>query len=145
MARDENDVTEGRTDGEFGERILRDKNGKTVGRLHSSDEVRRRAIDGDAPPSAEEIGKAVASALERQRNAPPEKAAPLAEIVRASVRAGVETIKQGDKVVIRPAKITFKADETADGKEWTVEHGRPIRLKREAFLRYKSEGRVEFG
>lgn len=129
MARDENDMTEGRDSSE----------------TRATANARRRALEGDAPPSAEEIGKAVASALERQRNAPPEKAAPLPEIVRASVRAGMETIKQGDKVVIRPAKITFKADETADGKEWTVEHGRPIRLKREAFLRYKSEGRVEFG
>ncbi len=110
--------------------------------------ARRRAIEGDAPLTADAIGKAVAENLERNRNVP---AAPihLGEIVRASVRAGYEDVKMNDergrRIVVQPRSITFKASETADGKETTVVHGRPVRLKREAFQRYLASGQVEFG
>lgn len=130
MARDfENDVTEGTTE-----------NAATA-------RARRRAIEGDAPPSADAIGAAVAAALERQRNAPPVKEAPLPDIVRASVRCGYETSRRvmadgSAQMVTAPGSVAFKADETADGKAYTVVHGRPIHLKREAFQRYARDGKV---
>lgn len=70
------------------------------------------------------------------------------EIVRASVRAGNETTRRvlGDgsaQLVTSPKKITFSAEETADGREWTVESGRPVHLKRAAFLHYRAQGLVE--
>lgn len=135
MARnDENDMTDGARDSE---------NAATA-------RARRRAIEGDAAPSAEAIGKAVADALERQRNAPPPKEAPLPEIVRASVRCGYETVRRvvsdgSTQLVTKPAEVTFKASETGDGREYTVPHGRPVKLLRDAFLRYQSEGKVVAG
>lgn len=108
--------------------------------------ARRRGIDGDAPLSADEIGKAVARALDRQRNAPKEPEAPLPVTVRASVRCGYVTAfindARGKRHETRPGTITFRKDETADGKEYTVPHGRPIVLKRDAFLRYRRDGKV---
>lgn len=109
--------------------------------------ARRVGVDGLSPPSAEAIGKAVAEALDRQRNAPPQAEKPLPEIVRASVRAGYEDIKvndeRGKRIVVQAKSITFRPDETADGSSVTVAHGRPVRLKREAFQRYYAEGLVE--
>lgn len=129
MARNENDVTEGSTE--------------TTG----TERARRRAIEGDAPLSADAIGEAVARSLERQRGQPAVKEAPLPEIVRASVRCGYETTRRvlGDgsaQMVTAPASVTFKASETADGREHAVAHGRPVHLKREAFERYKRDGKV---
>ncbi len=131
MARSENDVTEGRSDQES----------------VATERARRRAIEGDAPPSASAIGEAVARALERAANAPKEQEKPLSDIVRASVRCGYETSRRvlsdgSTQIVTAPASITFKADETQDGKPCTVVHGRPVKLKKAAFLRYQSEGRV---
>lgn len=109
--------------------------------------ARAVGIDGIQPMSAADIGKAVADAMERQRLAPATPQKPLSEVVRASVRAGYEDIKvndeRGRRVMVQPKSITFKASETADGKETTVSHGRPVRLKREAFQRYYGEGLVE--
>lgn len=131
MAKNPNDVTDGATELESG----------------STERARRRAIEGDAPLSAEAIGEAVAKSLERQRNAPPEKPRPLPDFVRASVRCGYETKRRvasdgSTQLVTAPAEITFRKDETADGREWTIPHGRPVVLKREAFLRYQADGKV---
>lgn len=131
MARDLDDMTDGATTHEN----------------RHTERARRRAIEGDAPPTAESIGDAVAKALERQRDQPPVKEKPLPEIVRASVRCGYETTRRvmsdgSSQMVTSPASVTFKAHETADGKEYTVPHGRPIQLKREAFQRYAGDGKV---
>ena len=108
--------------------------------------ARRVSIDGLEPPSAEAIGKAVADAMERQRTAPREVQKPLPEIVRASVRAGYEDVKlndeRGKRIVVQAKSITFQPHETADGSRVTVAHGKPVRLKREAFQRYFAEGVV---
>lgn len=131
MARNENDVTDGRDDTE---------NAATA-------RARRRALEGDAMPSAEEIGEAVSKAIERQRNAPAVKERPLPPVVRASVRCGYETTRRvlsdgSTQMVTAPASIAFRSDETPDGKPVTVPHGRPVRLKREAFERYRRDGKV---
>lgn len=130
MARDENDVTDGRDDRE---------NAATA-------RARRRALEGDAPPSAEAIGAAVAAAMERQR-ANPVPARQLPTVVRASVRCGYETTRRvlsdgSTQMVTAPASMTFTREETADEREHTVPHGRPIRLKLEAFKRYERDGKV---
>lgn len=113
-----------------------------------TERARRVGVDGLQPPSAEAIGKAVAEAMERQRNAPQQAEKPLPPIVRASVRSGYEDLKVQDdsgrmRIVNRAKSVDFKADETADGKPATVAHGSPVRLKREAFQRYYAEGLVE--
>lgn len=131
MARNENDVTDGASSSEGA----------------ATERARRRALEGDAPPSASAIGEAVARAMERMANAPKEPERALPEKVRASVRCGYETTRRvlsdgSTQMVTAPASIKFSKDETADGKEWTIPHGRPVMLKREAFLRYQSEGRV---
>jgi hypothetical protein len=149
MAReDENDMTDGARDSETTARRVKVGNKEFV--VPGTDTARRRAIEGDAPPSAEMIGDAVAKALERQRNAPPLPEKPLPEIVRASVRCGYETVRRvlsdgSAQLVTKPAEVTFKASETSDGREYTVPHGRPVKLKRDAFLRYQSEGKVVAG
>lgn len=129
MARSENDVTDGTTE------------------TAATERARRRAVEGDAPLSAEAIGEAVAKSLERQRLQPAAKEAPLPSIVRASVRCGYETTRRvlsdgSTQMVTAPAAVTFKASETADGKEHAVPHGRPVHLKREAFERYRRDGKV---
>lgn len=146
MARDnENDVTDGRDDEEFGPRILRNKKGEAVGRLRSSQEIREM---WNAPFSSEELGNAIAKASQRMREEESRvKEAPLPEIVRASVRCGYETSRRvmsdgSAQMVTAPGSVAFKADETADGKAYTVVHGRPIHLKREAFQRYARDGKV---
>lgn len=131
MARNENDVTDGRDDTE---------NAATA-------RARRRALEGDAPPSAEAVGEAVAKALDRMRDQPRAKERPLPPVVRASVRCGYETSRRvlsdgSTQMVTAPGSITFKRDETPDGREVTVPHGRPVRLKREAFERYRRDGKV---
>lgn len=105
----------------------------------------RAALDEFAP-SAAEIGDAVAKALARSANAP----APvqkLGDVVRASVRCGYEDIRQerpdGSKFIATiPRKITFSKDETADGREHTIQHGRPIHLKRAAYEARRDQGVV---
>lgn len=131
MSKNENDVTEGGSARESAATAM----------------ARRRAIEGDAPPSAEAIGAAVAKALERQREAPPPPAQRLPEIVRASVRCGYETNRRvasdgSTQLVTAPGSITFKPHETADGREHTIQHGRPVKLKRDAFERYQGDGKV---
>lgn len=134
MARDENDMS--------------GVDGATGRENAASQSARRRAIDGLAPPDASTLAKAIAEASQRIREDEAKaKDVPLPEIVRASVRCGYESIVErrndgGSRIVERARKVTFKADETADGKEYTVPHGRPIGLKRAAFLRYASEGLV---
>lgn len=129
MAKDPNDMTEGATDSE---------NAATA-------RARRRAIEGDSAPSAADIGNAIAAALERNRDRKDE-AKPLGEEVRASVRCGYETVRRSDNTMVtQPKSITFRRDETADGTEVTIPHGRPVRLKRAAFLRYQAEGSVVLG
>lgn len=146
MAYNENDVTDGATDGEFAGRIIKDKQGRVKGRLQSSEEIRRVF---DAPTNIQEgladaIVEAQRRALEAERT---QKQKALPDVVRASVRCGNETIKDhaSGKVVIRPAKMTFGPQETGDGTTVTVEHGRPVRLKRAAFLHYQSLGQVVAG
>lgn len=105
--------------------------------------ARHRALVGDAAPSAAEIGEAVAKAMERVRERPP-KEDPLPPVVRASVRCGYVTERRhsDNMMITRPGSITFKREETPDGREVTVIHGKPVKLKREAFLRYRREGKV---
>lgn len=128
------------------------ENDVTDGAADMENAATRRAravgIDGLSPPTAEAIGKAVADALERQRNAPQQAEKPLPPIVRASVRAGYEDLRVQDdsgrmRIVNQAKSVEFKASETADGKPAKVPHGRPVRLKREAFQRYFAEGLVE--
>lgn len=135
MARDnENDVTDGATERES----------------VATRRARQRAL-GENPFSSEQMADAIAKAHFRVRDAEArEKEKPMAEIVRASVRCGHETVRQvtsdgGVRLVTMPKKHTFKPHETADGKEAVVEHGRPVRLKRDAFVRYLGEGIVVAG
>jgi hypothetical protein len=77
----------------------------------------------------------------------PDRPVVLGEIVRASVRCGYETTRRigadgSAQMVTAPASVTFKANETEDGVEHTVPHGRPVRIKREAFVRYLNDGKV---
>lgn len=145
MARNENDVTDGATTEETRGRTVKVGNRQVY--LPGTEDARRRALEGDAMPSAEAIGEAVSKALERQRNAPAVKERPLPPVVRASVRCGYETTRRvmGDgsaQMVTAPASITFRPDETPDGRAVTVPHGRPVKLKREAFERYRRDGKV---
>lgn len=131
MAKDENDVTDGASDRE------------TV----ATARARQRAL-GENPFSADQMAEAIAKAQERVRqDESRSREKPLPDVVRASVRCGNETIKDpmNGKVTIRPAKMTFGPKETGDGTTVTVEHGRPVRLKREAFLHYQSLGQVVAG
>lgn len=132
MAREdnENDVTDGASERE---------NASTA-------RARAKALP-DSPLSSSQLADAIAQAHFRVRDQEAkEKEKPLPEIVRASVRCGYETTKRADNTMVTsPKSLTFPPSETADGKETTVPHGRPVRLKREAFQRYKSAGLVEFG
>jgi hypothetical protein len=108
--------------------------------------ARQKALP-DSPLTAEALAEAIAKAQERViENAGKVKEKPLPEIVRASVRCGFETKllndDHGKRYVTSPKSVDFKADETADGRPATIPHGRPARLKRDAFLRYQSEGLV---
>lgn len=108
--------------------------------------ARRAALGEDNAPSASEIGKAVAEALARTAGQP-QAVRELGPIVRASVRAGYEDkrVDKGDgsiRIATVPKQVKFEADETSDGKEYTLEHGKPIRLKREAFIRRRDQGVV---
>jgi len=106
----------------------------------------REALDSEAP-SAAAIGEAVAKALSRQAAAPVPTQSPLGAVVRASTRC--QTVNErrvnsdgSARIVTSYEPITFRAGETADGKEVTLGHGKPVRLKREAFLHYAGIGRV---
>lgn len=105
----------------------------------------RQALHSEAP-SAAEIGTAIAEAMKRSAANPTQPQA-LGEVVRASVRSQTKDVRQvasdgSSRIVTSYVPVRFSADETADGKEWEVNHGRPIHLKREAFHRYASMGRV---
>lgn len=130
MAKDDpNDMTEGAADSETA----------------ATRRARERAL-GTNPFTPEQMADAIAKAQMRViEEAGKAKEKPLPEIVRASVRCGYETVKRDNKVEVRPGSITFRAEETADGTTPTVPHGRPVRLKRAAFLRYQAEGRVVAG
>lgn len=109
-----------------------------------------RAAFEEYAPSAAAIGDAVAKALERQRTAPPQPQRTLPDIVRASVRCGYHTVRRvlsdgSAQMVTMPAEVTFKASETGDGREAIVAHGKPVKLKRDAFLRYEADGKVIAG
>jgi len=110
MAKDENDVTDG-FDGRENDSTRR---------------ARQRAL-GENPMSTEQMADAVAKALQRTA-AQAKPVQVLGDTVRASCRAGY--YRDGS-----PKKYTFKASDTADGREWTIPHGKPIRLKREAYER----------
>jgi hypothetical protein len=107
--------------------------------------ARRAALGEDNMPSASEIGDAVAKALARVASAPG-STQKLGEIVRCSVRSGYEDVRQyvggQERIVTKPKAITFRPDETADGREWTLEHGKPVRLKRDAFISRRDLGHV---
>lgn len=109
---------------------------------------RVRAKFNDIPISAETLADAIAKAHARVREDEAKPVSkPLGPTVRASVRCGMETVREdkGDgsyKIVTRPASLDFTADETGDGKPARVRHGSPIRLKRDVFLRLQSEGKV---
>lgn len=132
MAKDDDDMT--------------GRDAATANETAATARARHRALTGDAAPSAAAIGEAVAKAMERMRNEPV-KEEHLPEVVRASVRCGYETTRRvmGDgsaQLVTAPGSITFQANETPDGRACTVVHGRPVKLKRDAFLRYRREGKV---
>lgn len=119
---------------------------RDAGETEAMKRVRQRAIDGDAPPSATEVGQAIAEAMRRglQNPLPQQQLGP---VVRASVRAGFETIRQvaddgSARLVTSPRSITFTGDETTDGRSYTVKHGSPVRLKRDAYERRLAEGVV---
>lgn len=117
MAQNENDMS-GRRARDAGETLAVQK-------------ARHNAFDADAP-SASEIGRAVADAMARSKDLPPQR---LGDIVRASCRVGFNAD-------MRPKSFTFPGADTADGRECTVAHGKPIRLKVEAFRRYAEQGVV---
>lgn len=118
----------------------------SAGETRSTQKI--RAKFADIPLSAEVLADAIAKAHLRARE---EEARPasrsLGPTVRVSVRCGMETVREdngggGYKIVTRPASLDFSADETADGKPARVMHGRPIRVRRDVFLRLQSEGKV---
>lgn len=118
---------------------------RSAGERQAAKNARRAALGEDNMPSASEIGDAVAKALARAASAP----APvqrLGDVVRASVRSGYEDVHMmvggQERIVTKPKAITFRADETPDGREVTLEHGKPIRLKREAFISRRDLGHV---
>jgi len=131
LAKDENDVTDGALDGE----------------TRNTQRARQRAL-GENPLSADQMADAIAKAHLRVREDELKaKERPLPDIVRASVRCGTEQVHDPvrNKITVRPAKLTFGPSETGDGTTATVEHGRPVRLKRAAFLHYQSLGLVVAG
>lgn len=133
MANDENDMTGSAA--------------ATAGETASIKRARQRALEGDAPPTAEQIARGVAEAMARL-GAKPMEEKPLGSVVRASVRVGTETVRQvnsdgSTRLVTRPKSVTFAATETADGREYTVQDGRPIRLTRDAFIARRDMGHVQ--
>lgn len=117
-----------------------------AGEREASRQARSRALGEENAPSASEIGDAVAKALARAA-AQPVSMQKLGPIVRASVRCGYEDVRQekpegGFRIATVAKSVTFNADETADGKTHTVVHGRPIHLKRDAFVRRRDMGHV---
>lgn len=132
MARDPNDMT--------------GEHARSAGETAGAQRARQRALEGDAAPSAHDIGEAVAKAMARQA-AQPDRPQVLGDVVRASVRAGVEqtrvTSSDGsNRIVVSPKALTFKANETLDGREATVMSGKPVRLPRATFERYRDAGLV---
>jgi hypothetical protein len=122
------------------------RSARDAGETDAMKRVRQRAIDGDMPPSAQEVGQAIAEAMKRGLQNPPVQQK-LGDVVRASVRAGFETTRQvhsdgSSRLVTQPKSVTFGRDETIDGREYTVANGRPVRLKREAYERRLAEGVV---
>jgi hypothetical protein len=105
----------------------------------------RKALHSEAP-SAAEIGSAIAEAMKRAASNPA-PAQVLGEVVRCSVRAQTKDTRQvasdgSSRIVTSYVPVRFAADETADGKELELTHGKPVRLKRDAFHKYASMGRV---
>lgn len=118
-----------------------------AGERQAAKGARAAALGEASAPSADAIGQAVAAALARAANVPM-SVQKLGDIVRCSVRVGYEDIRQertdGSKFIATvPRKVTFTRDETPDGKEYTLEHGKAIRLKREAFMRRRDQGVVQ--
>lgn len=102
----------------------------------------------NVPISATELADAIAKAQQRvMEDAGKVQQKPLPAVVRASVRCGMETVRQdkgdgGYKIVTQFGSMDFTGEETGDGKPARVPHGRPVKLKREAFLKYQSLGKV---
>jgi hypothetical protein len=134
MARNDDDMTDGATDGETA----------------ATRRARERAF-GQNPLTTDQMAEAIAKAQERTREAEAKRAMkPLPDVIRASVRCGYSTSRRvmsdgSSQMVTSPSSITFEPEDTADGTRVTVPHGRPVKLKREAFLRYQADGQVEFG
>lgn len=116
---DENDVTSGRSAGET----------KATRNARASLEPAANGFDVNS------FADAFAAAQERQRNLK-EKPAPLGPVVRALVRCG--TMSDG----VTPKTMKFTGAQTADGQPIEVPHGRPVRLKREAFEWLSRDGSV---
>lgn len=119
---------------------------RSAGEREAAARARRAALGDDNAPSADAIGEAVAKALARSASQPL-SAQRLGDVVRASVRAGFEDVRterpDGSKfIATKPRSITFSREETADGKEYTVVHGRPVHLKRDAFIARRDQGVV---
>jgi len=116
----------------------------TAGESAGIKRARQRTLEGDAPPDANVLAEAIGRAMQRSSVLPPQQ---LGAVVRCSVRAGYETIRQvnsdgSTRLVTSPKKVTFSGDETADGKSYEVANGRPVRLKREAYERRRDMGHV---
>lgn len=115
--------------------------GASAGETAATRRARERTL-GENPLSTEQMAEAIARAQERVRlDAERAKERPLPEIVRVSVRCGYENVTRtnGDgarTVITKPKTIRFAANETADGQAHEVEHGKPIRLTREAYKKY---------
>lgn len=116
------------------------------GESRTTENVRRRTLEGDAPPSAEDIGRAVAQAMQRSvANPPPPQR--LGDVVRVSVRCGYETEVQvsgegARRLVTKPGSVLFRAEDTPDGRPVRVEHGRPARLTRAGYEHWNAQGKV---
>jgi hypothetical protein len=122
------------------------RSARDAGESRTTQDVRRRTLEGDAPPSAEEIGKAVAQAMQRSISAPP-ASQKIGEIVRVSVRCGYETEAQvssdgSRRLVTKPGSVLFRAEDTPDGRPVRVEHGRPARLTRAGYEHWNAQGKV---
>jgi hypothetical protein len=116
----------------------------TAGESAGIKRARQRTLEGDAPPDANVLADAISKAMQRSSALPPQS---LGDIVRCSVRAGYETVRQvnsdgSSRMVTSPKKVVFTGDETPDGKTYEVANGRPVRLKREAYERRRDMGHV---
>lgn len=131
--------------------MAQDENDMSGDAAFAGESAATRRVRGkfeNVPISANELADAIAKAQQRvMEDAGKVQPKPLPDVVRASVRCGMETIRQdngggGYKIVTQFGSMDFTSEETGDGKPARVAHGRPVKLKREAFLKYLNIGKV---